>query len=79
MPTMFSASCIHCRIASHFGSRFLLPALQIQSIVNEPTTGEMEDAIEAMPHDLHQAFYQTLARIQRQPDGRKRLGMNVLL
>ena len=39
----------------------------------------MEDAIEAMPHDLHQAFYQTLARIQRQPDGRKRLGMKVLL
>ncbi|CAD6591949.1 MAG: hypothetical protein ASARMPREDX12_005515 [Alectoria sarmentosa] len=58
---------------------FLLPALQIQSIVNEPTIGEMEDAIEAMPHDLHQAFYQTLARIQRQPDGRKRLAMNVLL
>ena len=79
MPTLTSASCIHCRIASHFRSRFLLPALQIQSIVNEPTTGEMEDAIEAMPHDLHQAFYQTLARIQRQPDGRKRLGMNVLL
>ena len=79
MPTIFSASCIHCRIASHFRSRFLLPALQIQSIVNEPTTGDMEDAIEAMPHDLHQAFYQTLARIQRQSDGRKRLGMNVLL
>ena len=39
----------------------------------------MEDAIEAMPHDLHQAFYQTIARIQRQPDGRKRLGMKVLL
>ena len=38
----------------------------------------MEDAIEAMPHDLHQAFYQTLARVQRQPDGRKRLGMKVL-
>lgn len=38
----------------------------------------MEDALEAMPHDLHQAFYQTLARIQRQPDGRKRLGMKVL-
>ena len=66
-------------MASHFRSRFLLPALQIQSIVNEPTTGDMEDAIEAMPLDLHQAFYQTLARIQRQPDGRKRLGMNVLL
>ena len=74
-----SASCVHCRAASHFGSRFLLPALQIESIVNEPTTGDMEDAIENKPHDLHQAFYQTLARIQRQPEGRKRLGMNVLL
>ena len=74
-----SASCVHCRTASHFGSRFLLPALQIESIVSEPTTGDMEDAIENKPHDLHQAFYQTLARIQRQPEGRKRLGMNVLL
>ena len=74
-----SARCVHCRIASHFGSRFLLPALQIESIVSEPTTGDMEDAIENKPDDLHQAFYQTLSRIQRQPDGRKRLGMNVLL
>ena len=73
------ASCVHCRTASDFGSRFLLPALQIESIVSEPTTGDMEDAIENKPHDLHQAFYQTLARIQRQPEGRKRLGMNVLL
>lgn len=39
----------------------------------------MEDALEAMPHDLHQAFYQTLARIRSQPDGRKRLGMKILL
>ena len=76
---VLSASCVHCRTASHFGSRFLLPALQIESIVSEPTTGDMEDAIEHKPHDLHQAFYQTLARIQRQPEGRKRLGMNVLL
>ena len=60
-------------------SRFLLSALQIRNIVNEPTAGEMEDALENMPHDLHQAFNQTLERIQRQPDGRKRLGMKVLL
>ena len=74
-----SASCVHCRTASDFGSRFLLPALQIESILSEPTTGDMEDAMKNKPHDLHQAFYQTLARIQRQPEGRKRLGMNVLL
>lgn len=66
-------------IAKGAQKMFLLPTLQIQTIVNEPTTGEMEDALEAMPHDLHQAFYQTLARVQRQPDGRKRLGMNILL
>ena len=76
---IFSSSGVHYRAVSDLCFRFLLPALQIQSIVNEPTTGEMEDAIEAMPHDLHQAFYQTLARIQRQPDGRKRLGMKTLL
>lgn len=74
MPT-----CFRCRTTSHFRFRFLLPALQIQSIINGPTAGDMEDAIEARPHDLHQAFYQTIARIQRQPDGRKRLGMSVLL
>ena len=80
MPILFfSSSGVHYRAVSDLCFRFLLPALQIQSIVNEPTTGEMEDAIESMPRDLHQAFYQTLARIQRQPDGRKRLGMKTLL
>ena len=39
----------------------------------------MEDAIEIMPRDLHQVFYQTLVRIKTQPEGRKRLGMKVLL
>ena len=39
----------------------------------------MEDAIEFMPRDLHQAFSQTVERIKGQSDGRKRLGMKVLL
>ncbi|KAL9076365.1 MAG: hypothetical protein Q9161_001081 [Pseudevernia consocians] len=66
-------------IAKGAQKMFLLPALQVQSIVSEPTAGDMEDALETMPYDLHQAFNQTLARIQRQPDGRRRLGMNNLL
>lgn len=79
MPTISLGQPSSRNVASHFQSRFLLPALQIQAIVTEPTTGEMEDALEAMPNDLHQAFYQTLGRIQSQPDGRKRLGMKILL
>lgn len=59
--------------------RFLLPALQLRNVINEPTEGDMADALEAQPRDLHEAFYQTLGRIQEQPDGRKRLGMRILL
>lgn len=53
--------------------------LQIQAILNEPTAGEMEEALEKLPHGLNGAFEETLQRIQRQPEGRKRLGMNTLM
>ena len=61
------------------GNRFILPALQIQAILNEPTPGEMQDALAALPTSLHGAFSETVARIQRQPEGRRRLAMNTLL
>lgn len=47
--------------------------------MNEPTAGEMEDALESLPHTLQDAFGETLARIQSQHNGRKRLGMNTLM
>lgn len=47
--------------------------------MSEPTAGEMEEALEVMPRNLHEAFKETLARIQRQPGGRQRLGMNTLM
>lgn len=53
--------------------------LQVQAILSEPTAGEMEDALETMPRGLDDAFQETLDRIQRQPDGWKRLGMNTLM
>lgn len=43
---------------------FLLAALQIQTMVNEPTAGEMEDALEALPHTLQDAFVETLAKFR---------------
>lgn len=39
----------------------------------------MEDALDAMPSGLNDAFEETLQRIQKQPDGRRRLGMNTLM
>lgn len=59
--------------------RFLLPALQIEMIINETTIGDMRDSLAIIPHDLHQAFEQTIARIEAQPEGRKRLAMNTLM
>ena len=55
-----------------------MPALQIQAILNEPTPGEMEDALAALPMTLHEAFSNTVSRIQGQLGGRKRLAMDTL-
>ena len=47
--------------------------------MNEPSVGEMHEALDAMPRGLEDAYEETLTRIQRQPEGRKRLGMNTLM
>lgn len=47
--------------------------------MHEPTAGEMHEALDALPRSLDDAFEATLSRIQRQPEGRKRLGMNTLM
>lgn len=39
----------------------------------------MEEALQLMPCGLDDAFEETMCRIQNQPDGRKRLGMNTLM
>lgn len=53
--------------------------LQIQTILAEPTAGEMEEALKAVPRGLNDAFEETLQRIHRLPDGRRRLGLNTLM
>ena len=59
--------------------RFLLAVLQIETIINKPTAGEMDEALEKMPRGLEAAFNETLQRIQKQPDGQNTLGMNTLM
>ena len=59
--------------------RFLLAVLQIQTILAEPTAGDMEEALKNMPRGLNDAFEETLQRIHKLPEGRRRLGLNTLM
>lgn len=58
---------------------FLLAVLQTQTILAEPTAGEMEEALKTVPRGLNDAFEETLQRIHELPDGRRRLGLNTLM
>ncbi|KAJ5087176.1 ankyrin [Penicillium angulare] len=58
---------------------FLLPILQLRTILKEPTIGEMEDRIADMSYSLSDAFADTISRIQRLPESRSRLGMGALM
>jgi hypothetical protein len=59
--------------------RFLLPVLQLRTVLKEPTGGEMEDALVSLSRNLPEAFEETIARIQRLPESRRRLGINTLM
>lgn len=59
--------------------RFLLAVLHVQTILNEPTVGEMEEALDHLPLNLHAAFDETINRIKRQSEGRSRLALLSLL
>ncbi|KAL9103979.1 MAG: hypothetical protein Q9163_001041 [Psora crenata] len=70
---------ILARVAASADGMFLLAVLQIRRILTEPTVGEMEDALDTMPTGLHDAFDDTLRRIQSLPESRRRLGMATLM
>ena len=58
---------------------FLLPALQIQAVLDAPSIGEMAEALESLPITLHEAFDDTLSQVKSLPDGRRQLGMKALM
>ncbi|XWW98866.1 hypothetical protein V2A60_006870 [Cordyceps javanica] len=58
---------------------FLLPVLQLRTVLNEPTIGEMEDKLEQLTDTLSDAFEDTLSRIQRLPGSRSRLALSALM
>ncbi|KAL8979378.1 MAG: hypothetical protein Q9205_005271 [Flavoplaca limonia] len=57
---------------------FLLAVLHVRTVFNESTIGDMEDALDCLPHDLHTAFQETIQRIKRQPDGRSTMALQAL-
>jgi hypothetical protein len=59
--------------------RFLLPVLQVQAVLNAPTLGEMEEALELLPSTVHGAFDKTLDQIKSLPEARRQLGIKTLM
>ena len=53
--------------------------MQIRSVLNKTSAGDMDEALEHLPRDLDDAFSKTLQRIKYQPDGQDTLGMTTLM
>ena len=67
-------SNIHAKV-----TRFLLPVLQIRTILKEPTIGGMEDTLNRSYTSLPNAFEGTIARICQLPESRKKIGLQSLM
>jgi hypothetical protein len=48
-------------------------------VLKEPTAGAMEDALASLSPSLDSAFEKTILRIQRLPESRRQLGINILM
>lgn len=59
--------------------RFLLPALQIQTILEETTRKGMKRALRIIPKSLDLTFRDTLNRLSRQSRSRSELGISTLM
>ncbi|KAL8802592.1 MAG: hypothetical protein Q9200_006532 [Gallowayella weberi] len=58
---------------------FLLAVLHVQTILDEPTVGDMEEALDRLPRNLNAAFDETMDRIKRQPESRSRQALQCLM
>lgn len=53
--------------------------LQIRHILEKPTAGGMQFALENLPPNLDSYYQRTMQRIAKMPSSRRTLGMNTLL
>ncbi|KAI5807806.1 hypothetical protein BZA77DRAFT_391973 [Pyronema omphalodes] len=66
------------RITETCDRMFLLPALQIQTVLGQTTISKRRKALYTMPVKLETAFKSTISRIQNQDSERSRQAMDVL-
>jgi hypothetical protein len=64
--------------ANYVYVRFLLPALQIEAVLDEPTVRKRRKALKEMPTALYDAFGVTVERIRSQKPARSKQAMDVL-
>ncbi|KAK3313611.1 ankyrin repeat-containing domain protein [Apodospora peruviana] len=57
---------------------FLLSVLQLRTVVDAPTIGEMQEILAALYNSPSQAYLTTLSRVQNLPGSRSKLGMSIL-
>ncbi|KAI5792954.1 hypothetical protein FPQ18DRAFT_389532 [Pyronema domesticum] len=57
-------------IVSSAGGMFLLPTLQIQTVLDETNVKKRRKALETIPKKLHEAYGGVIERIGRQPKGK---------
>jgi hypothetical protein len=56
--------------------RFLLPALQIQTVLDQTTITQRRDALSTMPITLEMAFESTIDRMKNQKPGQSKQAIN---
>ncbi|KAI5818434.1 ankyrin repeat-containing domain protein [Pyronema omphalodes] len=65
-------------IVSASQNMFLLPALQIEAVLDEPTIRKRRKALQNMPRELYDVFGLTMDRIRAQKQSTSTVAMNVL-
>ncbi|KAF4969730.1 hypothetical protein FSARC_3073 [Fusarium sarcochroum] len=66
------------KIVDAVGGMFLLATFHLESLIEEPTVGDLEIALENLPRDFFQTYDQTIERIRRQNDSAQKLAAKVL-
>ncbi|KAI9657305.1 MAG: hypothetical protein M1821_002985 [Bathelium mastoideum] len=67
------------KLVQNANGLFLLPAMQLERVLQEPTQGDMEDALSDMPSRLADVFKGSIDRIHSQPLSRRSLALRALI
>jgi hypothetical protein len=66
-------------LSNNAGGLFLLPALQIQIIVDQVTKSDIRAALRSLSFNIYEVFESSFQRIQNQSGSRQQVAMNTLM